>query len=134
MIKIGNVYIRPEEVVAVYPSVHTDGKIWLVLQSGRSIWALADIEEAQQLLAAEGVSFVDSETLQAVELYSSGFRFIARDREGGVCAFERRPSRGDEYWSPRNGGVLELGMSAFPDVTWDDEPLRLYDYLTGEGA
>ena len=134
MIKIGNAYINPNDVAAMYPSAHTEGKTWIVLQGGNRVYVFADIEEVRQALCAEGIDFDDSETMQAVELYYSGYRFIARDREGGACAFERRPARGDEYWSPEGGNVLELGMSVFPRVTWDDEPFSLYNFLTGEGA
>lgn len=134
MIKIGNVYINPDEVAAMYPSIHTEGKIWIVLKGGNRVYTFADIEEVRQALCTEGINFDTSETMQAIELYYSGFRFIARDREGGACAFEKRPSRGDEYWNPPGGSVQELGMSAFPRVTWGDEPLSLYDFLRGEGA
>lgn len=72
MIKIGNVYINPEDVAAMYPSAHEDGKTWIVLKGGNRVYVFADIEEAKRTLESMGVLFADSGTIQALELYSDG--------------------------------------------------------------
>lgn len=136
MIKIGNAYINPEDVAAIYPSAHEDGKTWIVLKGGNRVYVFADIEEAKRMLESMGVLFADSGTIQALELYSDGYRFVAQDYDGRVCAFEKRPSRSaDGIWYTDSGRMREVDPEIFQSASEDiPDPLCLYDFLRGEGA
>lgn len=135
MIKIGNVYINPDEVAAMYPSIHTEGKIWIVLKGGRSVWTLADMEEAKRWLCEHGIPFDDTDTLQAAELYASGYRYIARDAGMRLCAYESCPVRAEDFWYSESGETCEIRPESFKHVLWEDpKPVSLYNFLTGEGA
>ena len=50
LIKIGDVFIDPERVDAVYPSADTPGKVWFALHSGRTVWTMASMEEVKKKL------------------------------------------------------------------------------------
>lgn len=136
MIKIGNVYINPDDVAAMYPSAHEEGKIWIVLKGGNRVYVFADIEEVKRTLESVSVLFDDSETIRALELYNDGYRFLARDDGGRVCAFEKRPTQSDDgLWYSDSGKMCEVQTDIFRHVDEDDlVPLLLYDFLRGEGA
>ena len=58
MIRIGQTLISKENIVAVYPSAATPGKVWISLKNGRTVWARATMPEAVEAVT-------DSPTLAA---------------------------------------------------------------------
>lgn len=60
-------------------------------------------------------------------LYNEGFRFIAKDHNGWVRAFVRKPVKNKYAWIA-NGYVRTLGVlsNLFNNINWEDkEPLNI---------
>lgn len=67
--------------------------------------------------------------------------WVARDKDGCVCAYEKKPWRqtsekmwidGDinffiDYKEEGFGYLFQLSVDAFPWLTWDDEPVEIID-------
>lgn len=56
--------------------------------------------------------------------------WIARDKDGTLCAYNQKPCRiaFDDIWLPENGNDWNyevLNDDWFPEVTWNDEPIKL---------
>lgn len=50
MIRIGQTLISEDDIVAVYPSAATPGKVWVSLKNGRTVWARATMQEAVEAI------------------------------------------------------------------------------------
>jgi hypothetical protein len=55
--------------------------------------------------------------------------WVARDKfRNGLHLFTEKPYRGDtayEVWRFNTGNIIELNEKAFPDLKWEDEPIRV---------
>ena len=49
--------------------------------------------------------------------------WFARDFEGELLAFYKKPERKLRYWV--SDRYIEIDDSLFPDLTWEDEPLEV---------
>ena len=47
--------------------------------------------------------------------------WLARDKNNRIYLFEKKPEKGDEYWSYDDGDYMELDISSFKEVQWSDE-------------
>ena len=66
------------------------------------------------------------------DLIKEGYKYIARDKEGAIYAYSRKPNRQDEAWyldEVHNGDIhqnISLVSRIFPDIEWEDaEPFRI---------
>ena len=59
------------------------------------------------------------------------YKYIARDSKGNIFLFERKPLKGENFWYNLNGCVRRFDMfdDLFQNITWDDEPLFIDDYV-----
>jgi len=49
--------------------------------------------------------------------------WIARDLDGTLVLFEKKPFRHGNYWSVDEGHLMDI--QGFPQIKWDDEPVRV---------
>lgn len=129
MIKIGNTLINPAEISAIYPSESTPGKVWISLRSGRTVWTMASMEEVTKALLDAGELENDMPPDQVeqlnmlLQLYAEGYRYIARDENGQLFAYEAVPYKDEACWCVRDGNTKPLDSGPFIGVQWeDDEP------------
>lgn len=129
MIKIGNTLINPAEISAIYPSESTPGKVWISLRSGRTVWTMASMEEVTKALLDAGELENDMPPDQVeqlnmlLQLYAEGYRYIARDENGQLFAYEWMPYKEESCWTVEDGQTKALDSGPFLGIQWeDDEP------------
>lgn len=138
MIKIGNIFINPDEVAAMYPSIHTEGKIWIVLKGGRSVWAIVEMETACRELAAAGVPFppsskVETERTTLRLLLENGYSYLARDESGALFASDGDPSKSRSGWDFELCRRMALDPDLFDGlVEWGDKEATDIEMLLEE--
>ena len=66
------------------------------------------------------------------DLIKEGYKYIARDKDGAIFAYSRKPNRQDEAWyldKVLNGDIyqnISLVSRIFPDIEWKNiEPFRI---------
>lgn len=135
MIEIGNIVVDETEVAAVYPSSSTPGKIWLLFRSGRTVWTMATIEGARRRLSMVAAARATDDTEAAAALLAAGYRYVARDESGIICAYKEKPHRALDVWVwDGANAVEELNKKLFSFVTWETEALDLQSYMHGATA
>lgn len=55
-------------------------------------------------------------------------RWVARDENGEICAFEDYPEKDSEMWIGSNSMLLD--RKSFPDLKWEDEPVEVEVTIT----
>ncbi len=127
MIRFGDVYVTESEIAAIYPSKSEEDKIWVALKSGRMIYCNVDMLQAERVMVAAGLALLDEVepgdmVLIVLEnLAAAGFRYLARDENGGLYAFEEAPERGDRCWNTTAGRIAGVPEPVFQkDIVWDD--------------
>ena len=67
-----------------------------------------------------------------IELIKEGYKYIARDKDGAIFAYSRKPNRQDEAWyldEALNDDIyqnISLVSCIFTDIKWTDvEPFRI---------
>lgn len=129
MIKIGNVLVNPEEISAIYPSEGTEGKSWISLKNGRTVWTMSPMDEIAQILldAGELDGNMTPDQIEQInlllQLYAEGFRYIARDENGQLFAYEAMPYKDEACWCVSDGETKALDSGPLLGIQWeDDEP------------
>ena len=66
------------------------------------------------------------------DLIKEGYKYIARDKDGAIFAYSRKPNRQDEAWyldKVLNGDIyqnISLVSRIFPDIEWEKvEPFEI---------
>ena len=140
MIRIGNVYINQAEIAAIYPSTRTEGKAIIALRSGRTVWTMATMEEVTQVLlnAGELDAGLPADQMEQIntliQLYEEGFRYIARDENGALFAYETLPHKGEVcrcWYVPDEGRTKALDAGIFQSTSWNDEEPYVIPALQG---
>lgn len=68
-------------------------------------------------------------------LYGLGFRYIARDKDGEITAFEKKPFKDDNMWDCEYGDIaicleelpIFVNYNGFTFINWEDEQPTLID-------
>ena len=145
MIYIGDVIVDEDHIAAIYPSIHTPGKVWISLISGRTVWAMASMDKIRVALEAAGVSLpvcpkveIERRTLEA--LLRCGYAYICRDETAALWAFEGEPTKGKTCWFAESGkkkpvrdDILD-GIVEWPDKEATDIELLLEEMRTNPEA
>lgn len=145
LIKIGSALIDPEEIAAISPyrdesmsDVEKSTHVCVVFKRNDSLWIDATMDEAEAALIDAGVVtdlvaddgtdeepvplITHEEKVQLYELEEEGYKYLARDRDGKLYAFRRKPENGGFYWSdPGPGSAGALQVIGFNFVSEDDE-------------
>lgn len=142
LIKIGSALIDPNEIAAIVPD-REDGltdieqatQICITLRHGSSFWIDAPMDEAEAALIDAGVienpypepagpELDDEELAKLRDLETDGYRFLARDKDGKLFAFRRRPEHDGAYWNDPSinaaAGTLRI-HEGFDFIDSDDE-------------
>ena len=155
LIKIGSALIDPEEIVAIMPDLgekamtHEEGPhIRIDFKSGGSVWIDSTMDEAEAALIDAGVmtDLTDEppqdedaapalsafEIEELCKLYENEYRYMARDKDGKLYAYRRKPEHGGFYWSdpgPGGAGALQV-CDGFEFIGEDDsEPTEISELL-----
>ena len=138
MIKIGNIYVEGDCIAAVSPNSHDYGKVCIFLTCGKVVYAKATMEEAEIVLAENGMielpesAFVTEDEMSYLQMLArDGFKYIARDKTGTVYAFLSRPEKNGAYWDPAvEESVERIYDYDFDWVSYDDdEPTDIMEIL-----
>lgn len=155
LIKIGNALVDPNEIAVIQPDRNErlsdydkSTRILIELRNGGSIWIEASMDEAEAALIDAGVVTdltddppQDEETAPALsafeieelcKLYENEYRYMARDKDGKLYAYRRKPEYGGFYWSdpgPGGAGALQV-CDGFEFIGEDDsEPTDISELL-----
>ena len=127
MIRFGDVYIAEDQIAAVYPSKTEEDRVWIALKCGRSIYCSVEMLEAERAMIDAGMILLgDVEPCDAVvillqDLQDDGYKYMARDADGSLFAFEHPPARGDACWHAAHGESIRGAEPLFQSsVQWDD--------------
>lgn len=150
LIKIGSALIDPSEIVAIKPYPDDCLKICVILRNTFSILTDASMDEAEAALIDAGVVTdltddppQDEEAAPALsafeieelcKLYENKYRYMARDKDGKLYAYRRKPEYGGFYWSdpgPGGAGALQVcDFAGFKFIGEDDsEPTEISELL-----
>lgn len=139
MIRFGDAYITESEIAAIFPSDTDDKKVWVALKGGRMIRCELEMIEAEHVMVDAGLVLlgeVDPKSMVVIlleTLFDDGFRYLARDKNGEVYAFENEPTRGEICWDVEDGRTMQVMEHAFSTaVRWENPepgiiPLMLED-------
>lgn len=149
LIKIRNTLIDPEEVQTVTPDRNEEREQVLIgFKGGCSCWIEGTMEEAEAALINAGVmtDLTDEppqdedaapalsafEIEELCKLYENEYRYMARDKDGKLYAYRRKPEHGGFYWSdpgPGGAGALQV-CDGFEFIGEDDsEPTEISELL-----
>lgn len=128
LIKIGDVFIDPERVDAVYPSADTPGKVWFALHSGRTVWTMASMEDVEKHFNSSNMvrgcsPKVFRELCELERLIQAGRAYLARDENGELYAFDGDPLKNTETncWDAEDGDCEMVSQELFDGVVeWQD--------------
>lgn len=157
LIKIGSALIDPEEIAAVSPysdetlsALEKATHVCIVFKQGESLWIDATMDEAEAALIDAGVvtDLTDDppqdedaapelsafEIEELCKLYENEYRYMARDKDGKLYAYRRKPEYGGFYWSdpgPGGAGALQVcDFAGFKFIGEDDsEPTKISELL-----
>lgn len=153
LIKIGSALIDPVEIAAVSPysdetlsALEKATHVCIVFKHGESLWIDATMDEAEAALIDAGVvtdlpddhnpvpPLTDAEVEKLYELESDGYKYLARDKDGKLYAYRRKPEYGGFYWSdpgPGSAGALQVcDFAGFKFIGEDDsEPTEISELL-----
>lgn len=139
MIKIGNIIIDERQIEAVYPSLHTEGKLIIALKSGRSVWTMASMEQITMALQVTGGEVVSPKLMLEItmleKLTALGYYYLARDESGKIFAYEAEPSKAASCWDSENGKTMPVRSDLFDGVVeWQDKEAVEIDTLLEDMA
>lgn len=140
LIKIGAAFLDPDEIQTVTPDRNEEHKqICVGLKGGLICWIEGTMDEAEAALIDAGVMIdpaadpkenetpgpeMDAEERYRLEdLDADGYRYLARDKDGKLYAFRRKPVFEGFYWSdpgPGNLGAVRV-TEAFLSIGQDEE-------------
>ena len=142
LIKIGKVYVDPEEVAAL----EFDATMYVTfhLKTGTVITASASEREVEEVLMGAGLlqddrpaeAFIEltvEESDELRHLYAIGCSWIARDKDGKAYAYKARPKLVGAYWEADDGHPAALLEADYDFLEpGGDAPLEILALLAGE--
>lgn len=72
------------------------------------------------------------DTLNFFKMIDKKWEWIAKDEDGLVCLYDTKPSRNSfGRWFNHDGWccVSDINQSLFDPIHWEDEPIRIDDYV-----
>lgn len=149
LIKIGSALVDPEEIVAIkpYPDGHYDCHdhsvlINILLRNSTSFLTDSTMDEAEAALIDAGVvtdltpdhdpvpPLTDAEVKKLYELKSDGYKYLARDKDGMLYAFQHKPKYGGFYWDdPDLAPAMRVDGLSFVSEE-DEEPTEICSILS----
>lgn len=138
MIYIGDLIIDEYQIAAIYPSVHTPGKVWISLRSGRTVWAIERMDKIRMALEAAGVQLpccpkVEIELRTLASLLHCGYAYLCRDETGELWAFEGEPSKWSTCWHAESGKKKPVRDDIFDGIVeWPDKEATDIEILLEE--
>lgn len=149
LIKIGSALVDPEEIVAIkpYPDGHFDCcdqsvLIDIILRNSTSFLTDSTMDEAEAALIDAGVvtdltpdhdpvpPLTDAEVKKLYELKSDGYKYLARDKDGMLYAFQHKPKYGGFYWDdPDLAPAMRVDGLSFVSEE-DEEPTEICSILS----
>jgi len=110
LIRIGNALIEPGEItmIADYfdPARDVEPELRVCLRGGQDVWIRTTMDEAEAALidagllddGAEDPQLNEGERGILTELMAAGYEWIARDGDGRLFAYKKKPIRVGAYW------------------------------------
>ena len=98
----------------------------------KSLITLNDISKVTVIKLPKKKEFTDDE-LCILRNIDKKYKWVARDKDGGVCIFSEKPYREDDAWgneihTPYND--FNCYNHLFDQILWEDEePIRIDDYV-----
>lgn len=145
LIKIGDCWADPEEIVAIEPCDSPDPpETVLHLHGGDSVYCRCPSEEAEAALRAAGYietpeedpappELTPEELLELKNLQAYGYEWIARDKDGKAFAYWDPPEKGAYDWNveaPQAPRTTRLN-ERFDFLDWADEKPTAIAWLIG---
>lgn len=157
LIKIGDCWVDPEEVVAIYPDECSEFAPGDVVSTAvvfrgaeHAVFTHCRINEAVDALQRAGyiadaadeeappepVELSSGEREELSTLLAYGYEWIARDRDGKAFAYWAKPEKDGPEWGMRDAGesnkpVQRLGAGQYLFLDWEDEAPRFIPQLLG---
>lgn len=98
-----------------------------------NFFALKDIfkdENLTLLWEREEIELTDREVEVLKALKTLGFKWIARDKDGDLCAFSTKPHKFNSQWNTVSDVAPLLVYFGFDFIKWsDEEPTKIDDLL-----
>lgn len=149
LIKIGNALVDPNEIAVIQPDRNErlsdydkSTHILIELRNGGSIRIEAAMDEAEAALIDAGVvtdmtadhdpvpPLTDAEVNKLYELKSDGYKYLARDKDGMLYAFQHKPKYGGFYWDdPDLAPAMRVDGLSFVSEE-DEEPTEICSILS----
>lgn len=153
LIKIGSALIDPEEIAAIVPDMDETvpayekaTHIRMDFRHGGSVWIDATMDEAEAAMIDAGVMTdltdeppQDEDTAPALsafeieelcKLCENGYRYMARDKDGKLYAFQHKPKYGGFYWDdPDLAPAMRVDGLSFVSEE-DEEPTEICSILS----
>lgn len=108
-----------------YDDKHTEQLIYDI-QNDRTSWK--PLQDGICNAFKAGANFALGKQEKDADTVIQGW--VGRDQDGYISLFQERPTRDTfdksdipyGFWDEANGHHLELPITSFPDLTWDDDP------------
>lgn len=141
MIKIGRSYFNGNQIAAIQPDLlGENADVYLVrgavISEHINESALQELLEAAGLLsstpAAEFLDFTHFEHQELTSAYLDGFLFAAKDKNGHVYAYKKKPEKASCEWGFPDEYVARRLRGDFDCLSFEDEePLDLEALFSG---
>jgi hypothetical protein len=70
----------------------------------------------------------EAEQLAIKYARTGGFKYLVKDKDGSVAAYESRPIRGEKRWFKENHKVRSVEIALpISFIKWEDEPYYIGD-------
>lgn len=158
MIRLGNVILSEDCIMAVRPAPHKDlfnpkndfEGVLVHISNVGPILVKASMDEAVKVLERVGllepanakaaeiepwVMFTPGELDELSARYEQGFRFAAKDQDGKAFVYSAKPTKGNRSWLNNDyESELRRLRGGFDALSFDDEePLEISALLAGMG-
>ena len=133
LIKVGSAYVDPAEIAAAtyFDATQLDPERFEVtLHSGEWVTVYCSAAEFEAALIDAGVieesdfreppELSQAETEDAEELSAAGYEYLARDGDGQLFAYHRRPTDNAGFWMPVNEHPRKLDAASFPCIDFGE--------------
>lgn len=133
LIKIGSAYVDPAEIAAATYLAATEldpERFEVTLRSGEWVTVYCSAAEFKAALIDAGVieepdfreppELSEEEADAVKELSAAGFEYLARDGDGMLFAYHRRPTDNAGFWMPVNEHPRKLDAASFPCIDFGE--------------
>lgn len=148
LIKIGDAWVDPNEITLIRDCTEElcEGlpgqphpQVYIHLRHGASAWISATMDEAEAALIDAGVienpypdeppELTEEEREELKALFDQDFEYLARDGDGKLYAYKKKPTRDGAYWDTPDNEKPKLLSESFDSIGSDDEDPWAIDFL-----